>query len=159
MRSELAPTATEPWRQLIADMVLWLALVLLFLAFRITLFSIFHTELPQRPSGQALMRCFQTGLRSDTCAATWGLLPSFALTLVGFIHPLGIWHQRLRQFTLAIALILGAIIFIADVGYFAEYDIQFDHWIVVLVYDDRSAIFTTIWKSYPIVRLILLGSA
>ena len=85
MRSELAPTATEPWRQLIADMVLWLALVLLFLAFRITLFSIFHTELPQRPSGQALMRCFQTGLRSDTCAATWGLLPSFALTLVGFM--------------------------------------------------------------------------
>jgi len=37
MRSETAPAGTEPWRQLIADMVLWLALVLLFLAFRITL--------------------------------------------------------------------------------------------------------------------------
>jgi hypothetical protein len=80
MRSEMAPAATEPWRHLIADMVLWLALVLLFLAFRITLFSIFHAELPQQPSGRALMRCFETGLRSDTCAATWGLLPSFALT-------------------------------------------------------------------------------
>jgi phosphoglycerol transferase MdoB-like AlkP superfamily enzyme len=151
--------ATEPFRQLLADMVLWLALVFLFLAFRITLFSIFHAELPQRPSGQALMRCFETGLRSDTCAATWGLLPSFALTLIGFIRPLGIWHQRVRQLTIAIVLILCAIIFVTDVGYFAEYDSQFDHWIVGLFYDDRGAILTTIWKSYPIVRLVLLGGA
>jgi len=105
------------------------------------------------------MRCFETGLRSDTCAATWGLLPSFTLTLVGFIHPLGIWHQRIRQLTIVIILILCGIIFVTDVGYFAEYDSQFDHWIVGLIYDDRSAILTTIWKSYPIVRLILLGSA
>jgi len=60
MRSEMAPAGTEPWRQLIADMVLWLALVLLFLAFRINLFSIFHTESSQRPSGHAL---FFTRLR------------------------------------------------------------------------------------------------
>jgi phosphoglycerol transferase MdoB-like AlkP superfamily enzyme len=149
----------EPWRQLLADMVLWLALVLLFLAFRVALFWIFRGELSQRPSGQAFLRCFETGLRSDTTAATWALLPSFALTLIGFIHPLGIWHQRIRQLTIVIVLILCAIIFVTDVGYFAEYDSQFDHWIVALIYDDRSAILTTIWKSYPIVRLILLGSA
>jgi phosphoglycerol transferase MdoB-like AlkP superfamily enzyme len=155
----LRPAAMEPWRQLLADMVLWLALVLLFLAFRVALFWIFRGELSQRPSGQAFLRCFETGLRSDTTAATWALLPSFALTLIGFIHPLGIWHQRIRQLTIVIVLILCAIIFVTDVGYFAEYDSQFDHWIVALIYDDRSAILTTIWKSYPIVRLILLGSA
>src|SRR5260370_647945 len=140
-------------------MVLWLVLVLLFLAFRVVLFWIFRGEQSQRPSGQAFLRCCESGLRSDTCAATWGLLPSFALTLIGFIHPLGIWHQRIRQLTIVIILIFCGIIFVADVGYFAEYDSQFDHWIVGLVYDDRSAILTTIWKSYPIVRLILLGSA
>src|SRR6266850_5361564 len=100
--------STGPWRQLIADMVLWLALVLLFLAFRIALFAIFHAESAERPSAQALLRCFETGLRSDTCAATWGLLPSFALTLIGFIRPLGIWHQRIRQLTIAIVLVLCA---------------------------------------------------
>src|ERR1700731_958952 len=158
-RTDLRPAAIEPWRQLLADMVLWLALVLLFLAFRVALFWIFRGELSQRPSGQAFLRCFETGLRSDTTAATWALLPSFALTLIGFIHPLGIWHQRIRQLTIVIVLILCAIIFVTDVGYFAEYDSQFDHWIVGLIYDDRSAILTTIWKSYPIVRLILIGSA
>src|SRR5581483_5234808 len=153
------PRAADAWRQLVADMVLWLALVLLFLAFRITLFSIFHAAAPQQPSARAFLRCFETGLRSDTCAATWALLPSFALTLVGFFRPLGIWHQRIRSLTLTIVLALCAIIFIADVGYFAEYDNQFDHWIVGLVYDDRSAIFTTIWKSYPIVWLVFLAAA
>src|SRR5947199_6571756 len=100
--SDSRPTSAEPWRQLIADMALWLALVLLFLAFRITLFAVFHAESAERPTAQALLRCFETGLRSDTCAATWGLLPSFALKIIGFIRPLGILHQRIRQLTIGI---------------------------------------------------------
>src|SRR2546423_14706488 len=156
-KTDLRPASAEPWRQLIADMVLWLALVLLFLAFRITLFAIFHAESAERPTAQALLRCFEPGLRSHTCGATWGLLPSVALTLIGFIRPLGIWHQRVRRLTIGIVLVLCAVIFVTDVGYFAEYDSQFDHWIVGLVYDDRSAILTTIWKTYPVVLLILLG--
>jgi phosphoglycerol transferase MdoB-like AlkP superfamily enzyme len=154
----MQPEKTEPWRELVADMVLWLALVLLFLAFRATLFWIFSGELSQRPSGQAFLRCFETGLRSDTCAAMWGLLPSLTLTLFSFFYPLGIWHQRIRRLTIVIILTLCAVVFVTDVGYFAEYDDQFNHWIFGLVYDDRRAILTTIWKSYPIVRLILLGS-
>lgn len=50
-------------------------------------------------------------------------------------------------------------VFVADVGYFGEYDNQFDHWIVGLVYDDRRAIFTTIWKTYPIVWLVFAAAA
>jgi len=64
MRSEMAPAATEPWRHLIADMVLWLALILLFLASRLTLFLIFRGELSERPSGQAFLHCFETGMPS-----------------------------------------------------------------------------------------------
>src|SRR5437773_202345 len=84
---------------------------------------------------------------NDRAAATWALLPSLALTLVGFFQPLGVWHQRIRRLTVIIGLSLCAIIFMADVGYFAEYDNQFDHWIFGLIYDDRAAIFETIWKS------------
>ena len=69
-----SPRSIEPFRQLLADMVLWLALVLLFLVFRATLLWIFRGELSQQPSGQSLLRCFETGLRSDTTAATWALL-------------------------------------------------------------------------------------
>jgi len=150
--------SAEPFRQLVADMVLWLALVLLFLAFRVTLFLIFRGELSELPSIQAFRRCFETGLRSDTTAATWALLPSIALTLIGFAHSLGAWHARVRRLIVAIALSLCATLFIADIGYFAEYANQFDHWIFGLIYDDRAAILETIWKSYHIVLLIVTGA-
>jgi phosphoglycerol transferase MdoB-like AlkP superfamily enzyme len=150
--------STEPLGQLSADMVLWLTLVILFLAFRVVLFLIFRRELSEQPSSQTFLRCFETGLKSDTTAATWALLPSLALTLIGFLYPLGVWHQRIRRLTVVVSLSLCAIIFIADVGYFAEYDNQFDHWIFGLIYDDRAAIFATIWKGHHVVLLIIVAA-
>lgn len=138
-------------------MLLWLALVAFFLAFRIALFLIFRGEAAEQMSSHAFFRCFNTGLRSDTCVATWAMLPSLTLTLIGFLWPLGVWHQRVRRLTIVCVLSLCAIVFITDVGYFAEYDNQFDHWIFGLIYDDRGAIFTTIWKTYPVVTLFALG--
>jgi phosphoglycerol transferase MdoB-like AlkP superfamily enzyme len=149
------PRSNEAFQRLLADMVLWLVLVLLFVAFRVTLFWIFHGELSQLPDGQAFVRCLNTGLRSDATAAMWALLPSLTLTLVGFFYPLGIWQRRIRQLTIVAVLTLCGTIFVADVGYFAEYDNQFDHWIFGLVYDDRSAIAEIIWKSHHVVVLII----
>jgi phosphoglycerol transferase MdoB-like AlkP superfamily enzyme len=150
--------STEPFRQLLADMVFWLTLVLLFLAFRATLFWIFRGDMAERPSTPTLLRCFETGLRSDASAATWALLPSLILTFVAFLRPLGQWHQRIRQVTVAIVLTLCAITFVTDVGYFAEYDNQFDHWILGLIYDDLRAILATIWRSYHVIALILISA-
>ena len=152
-----SPRATEPFRQLLADMVLWLALVLLFLAFRVALFLIFRGELAEHPGSHAFLRCFETGLKSDATAATWALLPTLTFAVVAFFYPLAVWHQRIRRLTTIVALSLCAIIFVADLGYFAEYDNQFDHWIFGLVYDDRAAILATIWKSYHVVLLIVLA--
>ena len=162
MRSEAEPAesaAIEPFRQWLADMVLWLALVVLFLGFRASLILIFRAGLSPTPSAAAVLRCFETGLRSDTCVAMWAIIPSLTFTMIGFCRPLGIWHQRIRRLTIAVVLTLCAIVFISDVGYFAEYDNQFDHWIFGLIYDDLRAILTTIWKSYPVVILILAGAA
>lgn len=147
------PRTVKPFQQFVADLILWLAILLLFVIFRVTLFVIFRGELSEFPSTQAFVRCLNTGLGSDATAATWAVLPSLALTIVGFFYPLGIWHQRVRQLNAIVVLILYGIIFVADVGYFAEYDNQFDHWIFGLVYDDRAAIWTTIWKSYHILLL------
>ena len=159
MRSaEEPPSSTQRFGQLSADFILWLLFVLLFLAFRVALFLIFRAELSQWPTRQAFLRCFETGLRSDATAAMWALLPSLSLTLIGFFYPLGVWHERVRRLIAGLALSLCALIFIADIGYFAEYDNQFDHWIFGLIYDDRAAIFATIWKSYHVLLLIIVGA-
>lgn len=63
-KTDSEQASIQPFRQLAADMVLWLTLVLLFLAFQLTLFLIFRGELSERPSGQAFIRCFETGMPS-----------------------------------------------------------------------------------------------
>ena len=148
----------KPFRQLIADMMLWLVLVILFASFRATLLFIFRAELSSTPTATALFRLFETGLRSDTCVAMWAVLPSLILTLIGFFRPLGIWHIHIRRLLVVLVLSLCAIVFVSDVGYFAEYDSQFDHWIFGLLYDDRRAILSTIWKTYPIIPLVVISA-
>jgi hypothetical protein len=54
---------------------------------------------------------------------------------------------------------MWAVAFVCDTGYFAEYGDQFNSWILGLVYDDRGAIFSTIWKSYPVVMLTFCSVA
>jgi phosphoglycerol transferase MdoB-like AlkP superfamily enzyme len=51
-----------------------------------------------------------------------------------------------------------ALAFSTDVAYFSEYDDQFNYWIFGLVYDDRGAIFTSIWKGYPVIKILILGT-
>ncbi len=81
--------STQPFQQFVADMILWLALLLLFLTFRITLFAVFRGELSELPSLHAFVRCLNTGLRSDATAATWAILPSLAPDDCRIICPLG----------------------------------------------------------------------
>src|SRR5205823_11346274 len=149
------PGAKEnsPWKQLVADAVLWLVFLTLLTAFRGFLLWNFHTQLGSSVTGQALLRCFRTGLCFDICVATYLVLPSFVFSLIGFWRSLGPWHDRVRRWLTRIVLGLYAVAFVCDAGYFAEYGDQFNSWILGLVYDDRGAIFSTIWKSYPVVTL------
>ena len=132
---------------------MWLVFLTLLTAFRGFLLWNFRTQLGSSVRGEALLRCFRTGLRFDICVATYIMLPSFVLSLIGFWRSLGRWHDRVRRWLTRIVLGLWAVAFVCDTGYFAEYGDQFNSWILGLVYDDRGAIFSTIWKSYPVVTL------
>src|SRR5438067_3094554 len=143
----------SPWTQLVADAVLWLVFLTLLTAFRGFLLWNFRTQLGSSVGEEAFLRCFRTGLRFDVCVATYVVLPSFVLSLIGFWRSLGRWHDRVRRGLARIVLGLSAVAFVCDTGYFVEYGDQFDSRILGLVYDDRGAIFSTIWKSYPVVVL------
>jgi phosphoglycerol transferase MdoB-like AlkP superfamily enzyme len=131
-------------------------MVALLAVFRGVLLWIFRGELALSSGAAQIVRCFTTGLRFDISIASYALIPTVALTLVGFFRPLGPWHARVRR-TLAMALaVVSMATFVVDVGYFREYHDQFNHWIFGLVFDDRGAIAQTVWKSYPIVWLGVL---
>lgn len=143
-------------RNLAADGTLWVAMVALLAGFRGLLLWLFRDELSPTTGFDQIARCFVTGWKFDIAVASYALIPTVALTLVGFFRTLGPWHSRVRR-ALATALVAGSVlIFVVDIGYFREYHDQFNHWIFGLVFDDRSAIAQTIWKSHPVVWLVVL---
>jgi phosphoglycerol transferase MdoB-like AlkP superfamily enzyme len=140
----------------VADAALWCAMVALLLIFRGTLLWLFRAEMAAESDAHQIARCFGTGLRFDIFIASYAILPTLLLTLIGFFWPLGPWHKRVRQ-VLAISFVaVSMLTFIVDVSYFREYHDQFNHWIFGLIFDDRNAIVQTIWKSYPVIRLTVL---
>jgi phosphoglycerol transferase MdoB-like AlkP superfamily enzyme len=145
----------SPLGCLVADATVWLVLIVLFTAFRGLLLAVFHAQLSPNTPTHSFVRCFGTGFHYDIQIATYALFPSLLLTLTAFVRSLGNWHGRVRTATLIFTLTACASAFVTDLLYFHEYQDQFNHWIFGLIYDDRQAIFQTIWKSYPIVWLTL----
>jgi phosphoglycerol transferase MdoB-like AlkP superfamily enzyme len=162
MSFHLQPPATSrterpsPWRGLAANAVLWLALVIALSAFRGCLIWWFRAQLSPGVQAEAFYRCFGNGLRFDVCVATYALLPALAPAAFAFVAPLGVWPELIRRGLTPALLGLGALGCVTDAAYFAEYDDQFNHWIFGLVYDDRQAILTTVWKTYPVTALVAL---
>ena len=154
--SRADPQRRFPWTELSANAVLWLAFVLSLSAFRAFLIWWFRAKLSPQAGSEAFRRCFGNGLRFDVSIATYGLLLTLVPTLISLVVPLGRWPERIRRALTPVVLCVYAFAFATDAAYFAEYDDQFNHWIFGLVYDDRGAIFTTIWKTYPVVSLLAL---
>ena len=147
---------SSPWRDLAANAVLWLTLVASLSAFRVFAIWWFRAKLSPESGSEAFQRCLANGLRFDVLVATYTLLLSLLPTLVSYLVPLGRWPERIRHALTPVVLSLYALAFVTDAAYFTEYDDQFDHWIFGLVYDDRGAIATTIWKTYPVASLLAL---
>ncbi len=140
----------KPWSHLIADTVVWLSIVASLTIFRGLLLLVFQAQLSPNTGIHAIIRCFGTGIHYDIQIATYAVMPSLLITLVAFVKPLGVWHLRVRKATMVFSVTACVFAFVTDLAYFAEYQDQFNHWIFGLAYDDRRAIFQTIWKSYPI---------
>jgi phosphoglycerol transferase MdoB-like AlkP superfamily enzyme len=143
-------------RNLVADGGLWLAMVLSLQAFRVLMLLLFRDEMSPETGFTQILRCIGTGFRFDVSMASYAILPTLALTLVGFFRPLGALHGRVRWTLAGVLTSVSLITFVVDVGYFQEYHDQFNHWIFGLLYDDNAAIAQTIWKSYPVVWLLVL---
>jgi phosphoglycerol transferase MdoB-like AlkP superfamily enzyme len=150
-----AGTTKSHGQRLLADVGLWMGIVLLLQGFRAALLCSFHSQMGVEVSARQVMRCFATGLGFDAATATYLCLPVIVFSFAGFFLSLGRLHARVRQWVIGFNAIFLSLIFSTDIAYFHEYHNQFDAWIWGLVFDDRRAIALTIWKSYPVVWLTL----
>jgi phosphoglycerol transferase MdoB-like AlkP superfamily enzyme len=91
------------------------------------------------------------GIPFDCRTAVLSCLPTLVFSLSAWRWTMPRVRQRVRIILGTVMLTSILLLTIVDHFYFREYANQFDHFVIGLVYDDTSAILTTIWRQYPVV--------
>ncbi len=118
-----------------------------------------HRHLGPNATATAVASVFLNGFRFDLRAATLAALPSILASLLAFRFDLAGLRRRLRIYTAAVFAPASAVLIAVDIAYFKEFGNQFDHFLFGLVFDDRKAIFRTIWNGYPVIRIAVAVAA
>jgi len=150
------PKDQSALHHLAADVLLWLIMIASLQGFRLVMIYLFRSEMSPEIGFAQILRCAAAGIPFDVSIASYAIIPSFLLTLVSFFRPVGHLHAGVRTILAVIITSICLGTFVMDVAYFREYHDQFNHWIFGFIYDDPKAILQTIWKSYPVVWLLLI---
>lgn len=119
---------------------------------------IFRDKIAETTPFPSILQALFYGLRFDSMVAGYAVLIPFLMSLsCGFVN-LRKLANRVRGLIGILFIILTIALFGVTIGYFREYDDQFNHFLFGFIYDDTGAILTTIWKEYhPILSFIAMG--
>lgn len=141
--------------QWIKSIKLGLCVMSILMASRGLMFFMFNSQAMERFDDMwlFLLRSIQFDLR----IASIGILPLVVMGLVlSWSFQSRKFLERFQIYYGSLFLILTFLLGLGNIGFFAEYHDTFNHWLFGLIYDDRSAIFLTIWHTYPVVLLSLM---
>ncbi len=142
--------------QLAASLRIALWILLLLVISRSLLIYSNRQAMETATTGAELLKAFWVGFRFDLRIATMVAVPAIILSTFCLKFRLETATRRTLlgtgYFVTIAWLLLGTI----TLGYFREYHNQFDPHVLGVVYDDFGAVVQTIWKTYPVVRGILV---
>ena len=131
---------------LIAWCVGWLLLV------RMGLMIALHSHMGPRADAVQWLMTLLGGIRFDGRVSVIAAGASVVMTLA----LAGAWPTAARRVRLISATVFAsatALIGICDYFYFLEYGDQFNQFLMGVIYDDRHALASTIWQSYPVIQV------
>ena len=134
--------------------VLWVLLLLACSRFLLVFLN--RQAMQDGTSAGQFFQAFQVGLRFDLRIATFLATPGILLTALCLRFRLETAVRRTLLGAGYLFTVLWVLLGTITLGYFGEYHNQFDPHILGVVYDDFGAVVQTIWKTYPVVRGILV---
>jgi phosphoglycerol transferase MdoB-like AlkP superfamily enzyme len=134
------------------DLTLWTLCVLYLFLFRVVLILTYRGKIGDDTPLRDVLTAVVYGLRYDSQVATRTVLLPFLLSLCCLFLDLQTLANRVRNLVGALFLILSSILFVVTIGYFREFNDQFNHFLFGFLYDDTGAILVTIWKEYHPLR-------
>ncbi len=139
-------------KHLVRDAVLFFVLLAIYALNRVILFVAYAPE-----DTTVTFSWLVRSLRFDLMTAAYFTLPALVLTLVCLFTKFRL--TGLKKWYGIFIVLVSIVIVVVNVGFFSEYQSQYNHWVFGIIFDDRKAILSTIWKQYPIVWIILGTSA
>lgn len=138
------------------DAKLWLWIVALLAAARAVLIWQNRFSMADETGFADYATAFLTGFRFDMPVATIFVLPGFLCACLGILWPMNKVTSAARAVSTYLFTIVWVLITTVTLGYFQQYHNQFDAHLLGVVHDDFGAIVKTIWKTYPVVRGLLV---
>lgn len=142
-------------REFEADFRLWLLGIALLQLFRVILMVLFRHRLSLEIGAADVMQAMAVGLQFDVPVAAWFAIPSFVLSagcLLGIPDRIA---GRVRQISLLALIAAWTVVGVIAIGFFHEYNDNFNHQIMGAFDNDFLSILTTVWKQRPVVWLLL----
>jgi len=140
------------------DLKLWIYCVLFLFIYRVLFIIVFRAKIGNESSLGDFLKVISFGFRFDSMAASYTVLIPFLLTLVNLFIDIRSLTDAVRNAVGTTFLVLSLILCGVSIGYFKEYDDQFNQFLFGFIYDDTSAILVTIWKEYsPVLSFFVMG--
>jgi len=151
--------AVRFFRQAQSDAKLWAFCVFLLALFRAALIFGFREQLSAAGTWRAILMAMLNGMRYDSMIAAYFASVPLLLSCACLACRSFRMAETARRATGLLFVLLSSIIFVVTLGYFREYNDQFNHFIFGLYYDDAGAVLKTIWSEYHPLLSLWAGAA
>jgi phosphoglycerol transferase MdoB-like AlkP superfamily enzyme len=143
------------WNRFLAqwqkDFSLWLFFIVYFLLFRLAFIFLFRYQINDASTSMDILAAILNGMRYDSVIATYYILIPFVFSIACLFANWEATGNRIRNVFGAVFIFLSTFLCFVTLGYFKEFDDQFNHFLFGLIYDDFRATILTIWKEYNII--------
>jgi phosphoglycerol transferase MdoB-like AlkP superfamily enzyme len=141
--------------QAMKDLRLYLYCVICLSAFRITLVMTFIDRKNPESGWYDILTVMANGFRFDSRISFCVIIPPLLLSIAGGFFPLNRFIDKTRYGIALAFTALSLLLCGATIPFFEEYDDQFNHWVLGLIFDDVHAIIKTIWAQVPVVSILV----
>ncbi len=154
---EISHSKWQMWmHQWLEDIKLAIFLVALLAGFRLLLLALFRNCSEQAIDPYGLLLAFTQGVRFDLRAACYLIFPLWvAAPLFALTQPTHRFLMAFRRLWGRLWIILTILTCTLNTLFFAEFHKQFNLRIYGIIFDDRAAIFSTAWQTYPLIKILL----
>ena len=131
------------------DLKLWLGFMALLSCLRILLMLFFHDRMGPHAGAVQIAKALGNGWRFDGQVAFLFIVPALIGSVLGGIFNWKRLEGIVRAVAAAVFVVPTTLLGAINIGFFREFNDQFNVVILGVIYDDMRAILATVWKEYP----------